>query len=101
MRNTIVFIAWTLLFVIVSLTGIAFYIVSTSDGTATYAQMGYDTGQQFVKVLLVSIVIVVLGKHKVSSLALHVPRPRATHQAHKIQETPPNYALERAVKGCG
>ena len=64
MRNTIVFVAWTLLFVIVALAGIASYIVSTSDGTATYAQMGYDTGQQFVKVLLVSIVIVVLGKHK-------------------------------------
>jgi hypothetical protein len=64
MRNTIVFIAWTLLLVILLLAGIAFYMVSTSDGTATYAQMGYDTGQQFVKVLLVSIVIVVLGKYK-------------------------------------
>jgi hypothetical protein len=64
MRNAIVFIAWTLLLVILLLAGIAFYIVFTSDGTATYAQMGYDTGQQFVKVLLVSIVIVVLGKHK-------------------------------------
>jgi membrane protein implicated in regulation of membrane protease activity len=64
MRNTIVFIAWTLLLVILLLAGIAFYIVSASDGTATYAQMGYDTGQQFVKVLLVSIVVVVLGKHR-------------------------------------
>jgi hypothetical protein len=63
MRNTIVFIAWTVLLVVLLLVGIGYYIVSTSDGSATYAQMGYDTGQHFVKVLIGSIVIVGLGKH--------------------------------------
>ena len=64
MRNTIVFIAWTLLLVILLEVGISLYIVGTSDGTATYAQMGYDAGKQFPKVLIASIVIVVLGKYR-------------------------------------
>ena len=62
MRNIFAFIAWTNLLVIVVLAGIGFYIVSTSDGTSTYAQMGYDTGRYFVEVLIGSVIFVALGK---------------------------------------
>ena len=63
MRNTIVFVAWTLLLVILLMAGLSFYVINSSDGTATYAQMGYDTGRHFIKVLIGSILVVALGKH--------------------------------------
>jgi len=62
MRNAFVFFGWTFLLVIVALSGIAFYKVSTSDGSDTYEQLGYDTGRYFIEVLFASIIVVVLGK---------------------------------------
>jgi len=64
MRNVLVFIGWTLLLVVLAMTALSFYVISQSDGTATYAQMGYDTGRYFFPILLLSIVLVAIGKSR-------------------------------------